>query len=154
MLLRTLAIAALCGFAAPALAAELPARDAAALTDLAAEADAAWNQRDTTRMTAVYASNGSLLVAPMSAAREGQPAIGEYIARAFARRQGEWRHITRLTRMEALTPDLAMTDSVVDVDQRQPDGSWKTMRRFNNVSMAEREGAGWRIRAVRAFPMP
>lgn len=151
---KILALAAALFAASPAVA-EPPARaDAAALTALAAEADNAWTLRDVSRMTAVYADQASLLVGAMPQAREGRLAIADYIDGAFVSRQGEWRHVTRLTRMEAVGPGLVLSDAVVDVDQRQPDGSWKTMRRFNNVTLAERQSDGWRIRTVRAFPMP
>lgn len=152
--MKILALAAALLAAAPAQAAQPAPVDAAVLTALAAEADTAWNLRDADRMTAVYADHASLIVGAMPEAREGRAGIGDYIARAFAGRQGEWRHVTRLTRMEAVGPDLVLSDAVVDVDQRQPDGSWKTMRRFNNVTLAQRQGDGWRIRTVRAFPMP
>lgn len=140
--------------APPVLAARPTPADATALAALAAEADVAWSLRDAARMTAVYADHASLIVGAMPEAREGKAGIGDYIARAFAGRQGEWRHVTRLTRMEAVGPDLVLSDAVVDVDQRQPDGSWKTMRRFSNVTLAQRQSDGWRIRTVRAFPMP
>ncbi len=138
----------------PVLAVQPSSADAEALAALAAEADLAWNRRDAPAMTGVYTPGASLIVGQMPAPREGQAQIGDYIVRAFAGRDGEFRHVTRLRRMEMVGPDLAVTDAVVDVDRRQPDGSWATVRRFDNVSVVERTAAGWRLRTVRAFPRP
>jgi hypothetical protein len=40
------------------------------------------------------------------------------------------------------------------VEQQQADGSWKLMRTFRNVSLARREGNGWKLQSVRAFLVP
>ena len=35
---------------------------------------------------------------------------------------------------------------------QQPDGGWKELRRFDNLSLATREAGVWKLRVVRAFP--
>jgi uncharacterized protein (TIGR02246 family) len=142
---------ALC--AAPALAQPPGPADQAALLALAAEADAAWNEKDADRMAAAYVERGSLRLAG-GAAIEGREAIRAQFQRNFAARQGMMRHVTTVDRTELIEPDLALSDAAVRVEQHQPGGGWKTLRTFRNVSLVRRAGRGWRIVSVRAFPTP
>lgn len=157
--MKTLALAAALAcataVAAPALAAPpAPApADAVALRLLAVAADEAWNAKDAPAMAAHYAADASLRVGAADAPdHRGRDAVRAYFAQAFAARAQDLRHVTHLKGMAQLTPDLVLSDADVRVEARQPDGSWKLVRRFNNVSLAAREGGGWKLKAVRAYP--
>jgi uncharacterized protein (TIGR02246 family) len=144
---------ALALLAAPALAQPVSPADDAALKALAHEADVAWNEKDAARMAAVYAEGASLRLSG-GAAIESRDAIRATFERNFAARQGTMRHITQVDRAELIAPDLALSDAGVRVEQQQADGSWKLMRTFRNVSLARREGNGWKLQFVRAFLVP
>ncbi|HEV2567451.1 SgcJ/EcaC family oxidoreductase [Sphingomonas sp.] len=148
---RLALLLALC--AAPALAEAPSVTDRAALAALADAADAAWNEKDAGRVAAAYTADGSLRMSG-GAVVEGQDAIRATFESNFAARQGTMRHITQVDRVELIEPDLAFTDAGVRVEQQQPDGSWKLMRTFRNVSVAKREGGAWRLKSVRAFLVP
>jgi len=139
--------------AAPALAAPPSDTDAAALRVLAAEADKAWNAADVDGMAAYYAPDATLQVTDRGDQFVGRETIRRYFGEAFARRPGVFRHITEIRRMDAVAPGLVFTDADVRVEQQQADGSWKLVRAFGNVSVAARDGQGWKLRAVRAWPV-
>jgi uncharacterized protein (TIGR02246 family) len=138
--------------AAPAIAGPPTEADAVALRALAADADEAWNAADAERMSGYYAGDATLQVTGRGEQFIGRDAIRAFMAQAFAARAGVFRHVTEVRRMDAVSPDLVFTDADVRVEQRQADGSWKLARTFGNVSIAAREGQGWRLRAVRAWP--
>lgn len=155
--MKTFAFAALAcatAVAAPVLAAPPAPADAVALRLLAVAADEAWNAKDAPAMAAHYAADASLRVGAADAPdHRGREAVRAYFARTFAARAQDLRHVTDLKGMTQLAPDLVMNDADVRVEARQPDGSWKLVRRFNNVSLAAREGGGWKLKAVRAYPI-
>ena len=142
-------------FAAPASALAQPPgpADQAALAALAGEADAAWNAKDAARMAAAYAEDGDLRLGD-GPAIEGRNNIAAQFRSAFAARQATMRHVTTVDHADLIGPDLAVSDAGVRVEQRQADGSWTLVRAFRNVSVAVRERDGWRLRTVRAFPLP
>lgn len=144
---------ALPAFATPAFAAPPSPADAAALGQLAASADAAWDARDAARMATYYAADANLLVGSAEAAQvHGREAVRAFYTRSFAGRVGVLRHVSEVKATDMLTPDLALSDVAVRVEAREADGSWKLVRRFDNVSLAVRDGGGWTLKAVRAFP--
>jgi uncharacterized protein (TIGR02246 family) len=142
------------GLASLAQAAEPAPADVAALTALARAADAAWDAADAPRMSGLYTPDASLMVGGTGDVRGGREAVSAYFGEAFANRPAVMRHVTEVRRADLLAPDLALTDNFVRVEVRQADGAWREARRFHTVSLAERTAAGWRLRAVRAFPLP
>ena len=138
--------------ATPALAAPPSDADAAALRSLAGAADEAWNTADAERMSSYYSEDATLQVTGRGEQFVGRGAIRSFMAQSFAARPGVFRHVTEIRRMDAVAPDLVFSDADVRVEQQQADGSWKLVRSFGNVSVAAREGRGWRLRAVRAWP--
>lgn len=139
--------------AAPAFAQAPPAADQAALTALAAEADAAWNVKDADRMAANYADTGTLRLSGGQAI-VGREAIRTVFKSNFAARQGVLRHITTIDRAELVDPDLALSDAAVRIEQQGADGQWKLVRSFRNVTLARREAGQWKLAAVRAIMVP
>lgn len=140
--------------AATAALAGPPSRtDEVALRALGAAADAAWDAKDADRMATYYADDASLLVSGAGGEQLGRAQVQAYYQRAFASRSGDLRHVSEIRGLQMLGPDLALTDVWVRVEARQPDGVWKPMRYFNNVSLAVREAGGWKLRAVRAYPL-
>ena len=138
--------------AAPATAAAPAEPDMAALGQLAAAADQAWDAADADRMAAAYDAGGTLKLAGGSEIR-GREAIRAYFRENFARRTGTLRHVTTVEAADLIRPDLALSDATVRVERQRPDGSWELMRSFRNLSLAVRGPGGWRLRAVRAQPV-
>ena len=136
----------------PVHAAPLEEADRRALEQLAAANDAAWNAKDAGTMARQYAQEGSVRVSPKSPVIAGNGPVTSFFDEAFGRRQGIYRHITTLDHVEAITPDVALADAGVRVEQRQADGSWSLVRTFRNVSLVVKEGSEWKLRAVRAIP--
>lgn len=126
--------------------------DRAALEALAEAADIDWNEKDVAGMAAHYAQDASLGLGGQML--EGRAALADYFKLAFARRPGVFRHVTRIEKVELLRPDLAFSDAVVRVERQQPDGSWALERSFRNASVSVRSEGGWKLRSVRAYPVP
>ncbi len=139
--------------AASALAAPPSPADEVALRQLGAAADAAWDARDAARMATYYAADASLWVGGAGGEQQGRENVQAYFQRAFAGRVGEMRHVSEIRGLQLIAPDTAFTDVLVRVEERQADGSWKLVRRFNNVSLAAREAGAWKLRVVRAYPI-
>lgn len=139
--------------ATAALAAAPNPADDKALRALGAAADAAWDARDAARMATYYSPDASLVVGGAGAEQQGRAEVEAYFQRAFARREGVMRHVSEFRGLQMLGADLALSDILVRVEARQPDGTWKQVRTFNNVSLATREADGWKLRAVRAYPV-
>ena len=57
-------------------------------------------------------------------------------------------------RIELLAPDVAFVDTDVRLERRADDGSWPTVRRFTNYTVAIRDGDAWRIKEVRTHVKP
>lgn len=139
--------------AAAAQAAPPAPADAAALKALAEATDAAWNAKNAQGMARHFAPGATLMVAGAGPVRTGQGDIRAYFERMFAQRQGELRHVSEVLGTDLAAPDLAVNDVEVRVEARQADGSWTTVRRFHNLSMAKRQGGEWKLVAVRAYPI-
>lgn len=147
-----LAIAGLITLATPSLAAEPAAADRRQLLQLAERMDQAWTAGDA-------AANAQLFDAEATARfgedplGEGREAIRRQFDGFFAGRPAGLRHVTRIERIEQLASDLAQWDAEVRVERRAADGRWTTLSRIRNVTIAIRQGEGWRIKSVRAFPV-
>lgn len=129
-----------------------PAHESA-LRALAAAADDAWDLKDADLMAGYYATDATLIVGGAPTPIQGRAGIKAYFQQTFANRAGTMRHVSELRTMDMVSPDLAVTDLWVRVEVQQPDGGWKEVRRFNNLSIAKHEGDGWKLRAVRAYPV-
>ena len=149
-------VAATCAWflaTAAAQAAPASAEDETALRALAAVIDGAWDRKDINLISASYSEDATLLVGGAGQLQQGRPAVQAYFQKTFAQRAGVMRHVSELRGIDMLGPDLAVTDIRVRVEAQQPDGGWKEVRRFDNLSMAVREGGAWKLRLVRAFPV-
>ncbi|HJU77597.1 MAG TPA: SgcJ/EcaC family oxidoreductase [Sphingomicrobium sp.] len=147
-----MAIAIAVGVAAQASAADVDPADRQQLLELAERMDKAWTAGD--------AEINAQLFAVDSTARFGADPLGD--GREDIRRQFEGffkdrpaglRHVTSLERVEKLAQDLALWDAEVRVERQQAGGEWATLTRIRNVSVIVRQPDGWRIKAVRAFPV-
>lgn len=149
-------VAATCAWALTAAAAQAaPAgpEDESALRTLAASVDGAWDRKDVDLMASYYSDEATLLVGGASQLQQGRPAVQAYFRQAFAQRPGVMRHVSEFRSIDMLGADVAITDIRVRVEAQQPDGGWKELRRFDNLSLAIREGGAWKLRVVRAYPV-
>ncbi|HEV2569681.1 YybH family protein [Sphingomonas sp.] len=135
-----------------ARAAEPSAVDRAALLALADKMDRAWTAADVNENSALFSADATARFGndPLG---EGREAIQDQFRTFFADRPPNLRHVTRIDHIELLSPDLAMWDAEVSVEQRQPSGAWLVQTRIQNLTLATRQPQGWKVRAVGAFPV-
>lgn len=139
--------------ATAATAAPPSAADRAVLEKLAADNDAAWNAKNIDVLISQYAPEGSLRLGA-GALMSGRQMVRSHFARAFAARQGKLRHVSQIDNIDMVTPDLALADVLVRIERDNADGSVTLLREVRNHSMVVREDGEWRLRAVRAYPLP
>jgi uncharacterized protein (TIGR02246 family) len=138
--------------AAQASAAEVGPTDRQQLLQLAQRMDRAWTAGDAN-------ANARLFVADATARfgtdplGEGREAIRQQFEGFFKDRPAGLRHVTSVERIERIAPDFAMWDAEVRVERQRADGRWVALTRIRNVSLVVRQPDGWRIQAVRAFPV-
>lgn len=140
--------------ATSAIAAPPDAADFAAMKKLARLNDAAWDAGDANAISTGYVADGTLRLSDAPEAFEGREAVRGYVVQSFAKRPAGFRHITKLDRVDMLTPDLAFTDASVRVEKSNPDGSWSLIREYRNNTIAVRQGKQWKLRTVRAYAQP
>lgn len=150
--MRFLAIGAALSIASAAHSAELKGQDRAALLQLAARMDRAWTAGDINANVELFSIDATARFGddPLG---EGRQAIRQQFYTFFKDRPAGLRHITKVDRTEQLATDLAMWDAEVRVERQQADGKWATLTRIRNVTLLVRQQDGWRIQAVRAFPV-
>lgn len=146
------ALAVAFNMAAHASAAEFEPADRQQLLQLAQHMDHAWTAGNATANAQLFAANATARFGdePLGNGRE---AIREQFKGFFKDRPVGLRHVTKVERIERLAHDLAMWDAEVRVERQQAEGHWATLTRIRNVSLVVRQPDGWRIKAVRAFPV-
>jgi uncharacterized protein (TIGR02246 family) len=148
----TVTVAALMSFTA-AFAAPPSDPDRRQLEELAHDADSVWDRGDAAALAGLYTDDATLVMAPRERV-DGRDAIRAYFEQSFVKRPPHLRHVTAVQRIEMLAPDVAFVDTDVRLERRQDDGSWPTVRRFTNYTVAVREGEAWRIKEVRTHVKP
>ena len=135
------------------MAAPPNAADRAALEKLALDSDRDWDAKALDSFTAHHTEDGSVRIAG------GEPIVGEaamraYFGRAFAARAESFRHVSKIENIEMIDRDTAVADSYVRVERRHADGNWALQRDFRTYSVVVRSKDGWKLRSVRASPLP
>lgn len=132
-----------------------PATEAARqeLHGAAAAMDAAWDRKDLTALTTLFAQDATIQAGP-HAVLEGQTAIRAFFGRDFENRRGTMRHVSEPRRIDMVTPDLALVDKLVHLEQQDADGRWTVLRTFLNSTLLTRVQGTWKIRAIRAHSVP
>ena len=134
-------------------AAPPPAKDQAALLQVAADNDAAWNAKDWATIADQFAADGSIRVSPSPQVESGREAIARFFQRSFAARPDGLRHVTAVRRMELVSNDLALADGHVRIEKH--DGTEvQLLGEFSTISLLVRSGKDWKIHSVRAHPLP
>lgn len=151
-MIRALAIGAALIAAAPLNAAEPLPVDQEALRRLAGRMDEAWTAADAEANAELFTLDATARFAeePLGA---GRGAIRDQFQTFFQDRPAGLRHVTNIERIELLAANLAMWDAEVRVEHRQSNGEWTALTRIRNVTLIVRQPDGWRIQAVRAFPI-
>ena len=114
--------------------------------------DHAWTLADADANADLFAADATARFGddPLGAGRE---AIRRQFQLFFKDRPSGLRHVTRIERMEQLGPNHIMWDAEVRVERKQGAHDWTTLTRIRNVTLVARQPDGWRIQAVRAFPI-
>ena len=138
--------------ASPAAASEPSSADGQAIVQLAERMDAAWTVGDAEANAILFASDATARFGndPLG---EGREAIRRQFQGFFEDRPAGLRHVTKIERVEQLAPNLALWDAEVRVERRQAAGGWTTLTSIRNVTLVVRQAEGWRVKAVRAFPV-
>lgn len=149
---RPLAIGIAVMSAASAHAADITPADRASLMKLAYRMDRAWTAADVEANAELFTADATARFGddPLGSGRE---AIRNQFEGFFKDRPAGLRHVTAIDRIQSLAPGLAMWDAEVRVERRDDSGSWQVLTRIRNVTIAARQADGWRIQAVRAFPV-
>lgn len=147
-----LPMAVAASMAAQAPAAELAPADRQQLVQLALRMDHAWTAGDAEANAQLFAVDATARLGD-DALGEGRESILDQFRGFFKDRPAGLRHVTTIERIQQLTHAHAMWDAEVRVERRQADGRWATLTRIRNVTIAVRQSGGWRIQAVRAFPI-
>ncbi len=64
------------------------------------------------------------------------------------------RHISEPRRIDMVTPDLALVDKLVRIEQQDPEGHWTVLRTFLNSTLLRRVQGNWKVRFIRAHVIP
>lgn len=126
--------------------------DRAALLQVAANNDAAWNAKDWMAIADQFAVDGSIRVASSPQVESGREAIARFFQRSFAGRPDGLRHVTALRRMELVSNDLALADGHVRIE-RHDGAQVQLLSAFSTTSLLVRSGREWKIHSVRAHPL-
>lgn len=147
-----LAMAVAFTMATQAPAVDLAPADNQELLQLARRMDHAWTAADAQANAQLFAVDATARLAddPLG---DGREAILNQFKDFFKDRPAGLRHVTKIERIEQLAGDLAMWDAEVRVERQQPDGQWAALTTIRNVTIVVRQPDGWRIKAVRAFPV-
>lgn len=152
--MRLILAATLSLLAASAAQAAAPSpADHAALERLALDSDRDWDAKALDRFLGHHVADSSVRIAG-DAAVLGREAMRGYFGRAFAARPAGFRHVSTLEHVDMIGRDTAIVDTQVRVEQRQADGSWALQRTFRTYVVAVRANGEWKLRAVRAAPLP
>jgi uncharacterized protein (TIGR02246 family) len=151
-MIRSLAIGVAIAVTTPAHSAVPTLADQAVLQQLADRMDHAWTVADADANADLFAADATARFGedPLGA---GRREIRRQFQLFFRDRPADLRHVTKIERMEQLAPNLIMWDAEVRVERRQGAHDWTTLTRIRNVTLVARRPEGWRIQAVRAFPI-
>lgn len=150
--MRALALVAATALMAPVHAIEPEPADRLALFRLAERMDRAWTEADANANAELFDENATARIGndPLG---EGREAIRQQFRTFFKDRPAGLRHVTTIERIDQLSRDIAIWDAEVRVERQGAGGNWSTLATIRNVTIAVRQADGWRIRAVRAFPV-
>jgi uncharacterized protein (TIGR02246 family) len=115
--------------------------------------DAAWDRKDLSALALLFAQDATIQAGP-NAVLEGQAAIRGFFGRDFENRRGTMRHVSEPRRIDMVTPDLALVDKLVRLEQQDAEGHWKVLRTFLNSTLLTRVQGTWKVRAIRAHAIP
>jgi uncharacterized protein (TIGR02246 family) len=151
-MIRAFAIIAAFAVATPARSAEPTVADRDALHLIAKRMDDAWTAGDADANAELFAADATARFGadPLGTGREQ---IRLQFQSFFKDRPIGLRHVTNIERIVQLGPDLALWDAEVRVEKRLGSGQWTLLTRIKNVTLVVRQVGGWRIQAVRAFPV-
>ena len=115
--------------------------------------DTAWDRKDLAAWATLFDRDATIQAGP-NAVLEGRAAINAYYGRDFENRKGTMRHVSEPRRIDMVTPDLALVDKLVRLEQQDGEGRWTVLRTFFNSTLMTRAQGSWKVRAVRAHVIP
>lgn len=151
-MIASLVIGATMAFAVPTPPSGPSAVDRRSIQQIAERMDRAWTAGDADANASLFAADATARFGddPLGAGRDS---IRGQFHSFFQGRPSDLRHVTNIERIELLAPNLALWDAEVRVERQQAGGHWMALTIIRNVTIVVRQPDGWRIKAVRAFPV-
>lgn len=140
-----------------ASAAEEPsAADSAALRLFWSTVDASWNERDAEQFSELFTEDGRFAFVDLGTSLDGREAIHESFAGRFPGFAPELRHLTSVHGVEQIAPGVCAVDGEVEILRTDPAGEAvpTVLRRFEIFAVMLQAPEGWKIRVLRAYPLP
>jgi uncharacterized protein (TIGR02246 family) len=152
MISKSLIVAAfLANLVSPAVSQPKPNPAQDSVVALLKSTDVAWDSKDGRTMSALFTVDGSFGMPGMDVL-VGREALESLFEGSFADRPSGLRHITRLVHFEQPSPDTALADADVAIEERDASGKWKAVKRFHSVYVATQTAREWKLRSMRSFP--
>lgn len=131
------------------------AADSTAVEALWSKLDSIWNARDAERFSDLFTEDGSFALVERGQSFETRSAIYRRFVEQFRSQRPELRHTTRLRRFHPVAPDIVVVDGIVEVSSADSEGTAPTLvRRLAITAVMVCASEAWRIRLVRAYPLP
>jgi uncharacterized protein (TIGR02246 family) len=127
--------------------------DREALAAVVQELDAAYNNQDAARFSAVFAEDANFQFPVEGIVMGGREEIRRHFAGQFAT-SPPLRHVTTTGDMAFVSPGILAVDIQVDilaVDAKT--GATRILFHYGGLGLGIRAGSEWRIRLVRLFPL-
>ena len=130
--------------------------NAAAIQQIWADVDAAWNARDASRFSALYTDDASFEFVDQRQSISGREAIRRHFENQFPRTAAEFSHHTRISATRRIADGAVAADGVVEIKRAPTDRSAapSVVRTFAIYAVMVSAGDTWRIDSLRIYQMP
>jgi uncharacterized protein (TIGR02246 family) len=137
-------------------AAQLPgkkqAADVATIQRVVEQLDAAYDRRDADAFCAFFLPDADFQWHTGEVMKDRE-AIRQHFAQAFKVMPADYRHITDLTRIRFLAPDIGIGDGIVLIARAGAADNERQVMKVLMTGVAKKENGQWRIAAIRLIPI-
>lgn len=127
--------------------------DREALAAVVKELDAAWNERDASRLSAVFTEDASFHFPFDGLALHGREEIRRHFAGQFAASPPGLRHVTTTGEPDLIGSGLLAVDFEIDILGTDPTTGRTSapLVHYRGLGLGLRENSGWHIRLARLY---
>lgn len=126
--------------------------DRAAIENIAAAGDAAWNARDAAALANTFTPDGHNTILNTPVDLRGRDAIRTYFENSLGKADPALRHRTVVEELTPVSDAVVVAAVRVSLVKVNADGSETTVRKFTGTSVIVKDGDAWRIRVNRVHP--